>query len=129
MIAKKEKTEVAQSCPTLCYPMDCCPPGYSLHRDSPGKNTGAGCHFLLQGIFPIQGSNPGLPHCRQTLYLLSHKGTLIANRYLQLLCSVSQSCATLCDPMNCSLPGSSVHGIFQATILEQTAIFSCRGSS
>jgi len=35
--------------------------------DSPGKNTGVGCHFLLQRIFPTQGSNPGLPHCRQTL--------------------------------------------------------------
>ena len=35
--------------------------------DSPGKNTGVGCHFLLQAIFPTQGSNPGLPHCRQTL--------------------------------------------------------------
>ena len=34
-----------------------------------------GCHFLLQGIFPIQGSNPGLPHCRQTLYRLSHQGS------------------------------------------------------
>ena len=33
-----------------------------------------GCHFLLQGIFPTQGSNPGLPHCRQTLYPLSHQG-------------------------------------------------------
>ena len=36
-------------------------------KDSPGKNTGVGCHFLLQGIFPTQGSNPGLPHCGQTL--------------------------------------------------------------
>ena len=35
--------------------------------DSPGKNTGVGCHFLLQGIFPTKGSNPGLPHWRQTL--------------------------------------------------------------
>ena len=35
--------------------------------DSPGKSTGVGCHFLLQGIFPTQGSNPGLLHCRQTL--------------------------------------------------------------
>ena len=35
--------------------------------DYPGKNTRVGCHFLLQGIFPIQGSNPGLPHCTQTL--------------------------------------------------------------
>ena len=41
--------------------------------NSPGKNTGVGCHFLLQGIFPAQGSNPGLPHCRQTLYSLSHQ--------------------------------------------------------
>ena len=42
--------------------------------DSPGKSTGVGCHFLLQGIFPTQGSNPGLLHCRQTLYHLSHQG-------------------------------------------------------
>ena len=41
-------------------------------RDFPGKNTGVGCYFLLQRIFPSQGSNPGLPHCRQTLYPLSH---------------------------------------------------------
>ena len=41
--------------------------------DFPGQNTGVGCHFLLQRIFPTQGSNPGLPHCRQTLYHLSHK--------------------------------------------------------
>ena len=41
-----------------------------------GKSTGEGCHFLLQGIFPTQGSNPGLPHCRQTLYRLSHQGSL-----------------------------------------------------
>ena len=44
-------------------------------QDSPGKNTEVGCHFCLQGIFPTQGSNPGLPHCRQTLYPLSHQGT------------------------------------------------------
>jgi len=42
--------------------------------DFPDKSTGVGCHFLLQGIFPTQGSNPGLPHCRQTLYRLSHQG-------------------------------------------------------
>ena len=41
--------------------------------DFQGKTTGVGCHFLLQGIFPTQGSNPGLSHCRQTLYLLSHQ--------------------------------------------------------
>ena len=40
--------------------MNCSLPDFSVHRDSPGKNTGVGCHALLQGIFPTQGSNPGL---------------------------------------------------------------------
>ena len=65
---------VAQLCPTLCHLMDCSPPGSSVHGDSPGKNIGVGCHALLQGIFPIQGWNLGLPHCRQILYHLSHQG-------------------------------------------------------
>ena len=43
--------------------------------NSPGKNTGAGSLSLLQEIFPTQGSNPGLPHCRRILYQLSHKGS------------------------------------------------------
>ena len=43
--------------------------------DFPGKNTEVGCHFLLQGIFPTQGSNLSLPHCGQTLYCLSHQGS------------------------------------------------------
>ena len=42
----------AQSCLTLCNPMDCSPPGSSLHGDSPGRNTGVGCFALLQGTFP-----------------------------------------------------------------------------
>ena len=45
--------------------------------NSPGKNTGVGCHSLLQGIFLTQGSNPSLLHCRQSLYQLSHQGTLL----------------------------------------------------
>ena len=44
-----------------------------LPWDFPGKSTGVGCHFLLQRIFPTQGSNLGHPHCRQTLYRLSHQ--------------------------------------------------------
>ena len=43
--------------------------------DYPGKNTGVCCHFLLEGIFLTQWSNPGLPHCRQILYCLSHQGS------------------------------------------------------
>ena len=58
------KVLVAQSCPTLCDPMDCslCP------WDFPGKNTGVDCHSLLQGIFPTQELNLGLP---QFFHLLS----------------------------------------------------------
>ena len=64
-----------------------------LHRprDSPGKNTGVGCHCLLQHM-KVKSEN-----------------------------EVIQSCLTLCDPMDCSLSGSSVHGIFQARVLEWVA--------
>ena len=64
---------VTQSRPTLWDPVDCSPPGFAVRGDSPGKNTEVGCHALLQGIFPTQGSNPGLPHCRWILYHLSHQ--------------------------------------------------------
>ena len=60
-----------QSCWTLCDSTYYSPPG-SSPWDFPGKNTGVGCHFLLQGIFLTQGSNLGLLHCRQILYHLSH---------------------------------------------------------
>ena len=66
---------VAQSCPTLCDPMNCSPPGSSVRGGSPGKNTGMGSHALLQGIFSIQGLNPGVPHCRWILYHLSYQGS------------------------------------------------------
>ena len=66
---------VAQSCPTLWDSRDCSLPGSSVHGDSPAKNTGVGCHALLQGIFPTQGSNQGLPHYRQILHHLSHQGS------------------------------------------------------
>ena len=61
---------VTVSCPAT---MDCSPPGSSVHRDSPGKNTGVGYHVLRD--FPTQGSNPGLSHCRRILYRLSHQGS------------------------------------------------------
>ena len=63
---------VAQSCPTLCNPMVCSLPDSSVHGDSLGTITGVGCYALLQGIFPTQGSNWGLSHCR--LHHLSHQG-------------------------------------------------------
>ena len=63
----------------------------------PGQNTGVGCHALLQRIFPTQGSNPGLPHCRQVLYHLSFSAAAAKS---------VQSCPTLCDPIGSSPPGS-----------------------
>ena len=68
------------------------PTGLPRPWDSPGKNTGVCCHFLLQCIKVKSESE------------------------------VAQSCLALCDPMDCSLPGSSVHGIFQARVLEWVAI-------
>ena len=82
-----------QSCLTLCDPIDVWQPTrLPCPWDSPGKNTGVGCHFLLQCMKVKRESE------------------------------VAQSCPTLSDPMDCSLPGSSIHGIFQARVLEWGAI-------
>ena len=59
---------VIQLCPILCDTVDCSLPGSSVHGDSPGNNTGVGCHVLLQGFFPTQGWKLCLLHCRQILY-------------------------------------------------------------
>ena len=64
-LQSRSESEIAQSCPTLCDPMDCSPPGSSIHF--PGENTGVGCHFLLQGISLTQAQNSGLLHCRDSL--------------------------------------------------------------
>ena len=91
MYAAAAAAESLQSCPTV-QPQRwqltrlCCP------WDSPGKNTGVGCHFLLQCMKVKSESE------------------------------VAQSCPTLHDPMDCSPPGSSIHGIFQARVLEWGAI-------
>ena len=146
--------------------MDSRPPGSFVHGDSPGKNTGVGCQALFQGIFPTQGSNPGLLHGRQIHYHQSHQGSprilewlsypfsrgsspprnrtwisCIAGRFLtswatnslltaeEDVCMHAQPCPTLCNPMDCSPPGSSVHGISQARVLEGVAMSFSRGSS
>ena len=81
-----------QSCLTLCQPHRPQPTRLPRPWDSPGKNTGVGCHFLPQCIKVKSESE------------------------------VAHSCLTLHDPMDCSLPGSSVHGIFQAKVREWGAI-------
>ena len=94
---------VAQLCPTLCDPMDCSPPGSSVRGDSPGKNIGVGCLALLQGIFPTQGLNAGLLHCRWILYHLSHQGS--PNMYISNINKsfIEQSFITACDITRCFL--------------------------
>ena len=72
----------------------------------------------------MTSSSLSLQNSTSLLDFLSH---LCTSHYL--VCSATQSCLTLCDPMNCNLPGSSVHGTFQARILEWVAISFSRGSS
>ena len=74
---------VSQSCPTLCDPIDHRPTRLLCPWNTPGKNAGVGCHALLQGIFPTNGSNPGLLHCWQILYHLSHLGIPVL-KYLEV---------------------------------------------
>ena len=76
-----EVSEVAQSCPTLCDLMDCSLPGSEEPLSPwnfPGKSTGVGCHFLLQGIFPAQGSNPSLLHWQVGSLPLSYQGASLS---------------------------------------------------
>ena len=68
LVKVKSGSVSSQSCLTLFDFMDC---SSSVPGDSGGKNTGVGSHPLLQGIFPTQGSNPDLLHCRQILYCLA----------------------------------------------------------
>ena len=78
------KVLASQSCPAFCDPMDytllpSTSPRLLCLQNSPDKNTGVGHHALLQRLFPTQGSNPSLLHCRQILYCLSHQGGLYHN--------------------------------------------------
>ena len=69
----KVKVLVTQSCPMLCDARDSSPSGLLHLWNFSGKNIGVGCHSFLQVIFLIQGSNPGLLHCRQILCHLNHQ--------------------------------------------------------
>ena len=65
---------VTQLCPNSLQPRGLSPTRLFCPRDSPGRSIGAGSHSLLQGIFPAQGSKPGLLHCKRILCCLSHQG-------------------------------------------------------
>ena len=102
-------------CPTL--------QGNSLPAEPQGmpNNTSMGSLSLLQQVFPSQELNQGLLHCRLILYQLSYQGSPDNVITLERKSEVAQSCPALCDPMDCSLSGSSVYGIFQARVLEWIA--------
>ena len=112
-----------QLCPTLCDSMDCSPLGSSVHGDSPGKNTGVGCHDLLQGVF-LEVDPEIEPTSLMSPALTGGFFTTSATSEDEVKCEVlvTQSCLTLCDPMDHSLPDFSVHGILQARILEWVAM-------
>ena len=95
--------------------------------NSPGQNTGVGSLSLLQGIFPTQGLNPVSCMAGKTLYQLSHKTN--SNGLQKTYVCENRLVLSFCDPKDCSPQGSSVHGIFQAKILEWVAIAFSRGSS
>ena len=134
--------KLLESCLTLRNPMDCNSPGSFVYGDSPGKNTGVGCHAFFKGIFLTQGSNPFLlsPALAGGFFTTSTTWrnlwkSLAWGKGLEYIpdgeCEgeATQSCPTLCDPVDCSLPGSSIQGILQARILEWVAISFSRGSS
>ena len=85
---------------TLCDPMDCSPPGSSVHGDSLGKDTGVGCHALLQGTFLTQELNQDLPYSRYFLYQLSCQG----NPHICIPAYSSQSAIPLQDDRSTPAP-------------------------
>ena len=120
--------------------------------DSPGKNTGVNCHFLLQCVKVKSESEvtqscptlstpwtaayqapPSMGFSRQKYWSgvpLPPPYLILASPYISSVCAkLLQLCLTLSDPMDCSLAGSSVHGILQARTLEWVALLSSRGSS
>ena len=107
-------SSITQSGPTLCDPKDCSTPGFLIHHQLPEL---AQTHVLWVGD-AIQPS------------LLSTDRSLDDLWTRLCVCAKSlQSCPTLCDPMDCRPPGSSVYGILQARILEWVAMPSSKGSS
>ena len=124
-------SSVTQSCPTLCDSMDCSRPGLPVHQQFPEFT-----HFMsIESVMackifdPIDGSPLG-----SCLWDSPGKNTGVGCLLFQCMkvkiqSEVAQSCLTLRDSMDCSLPGSSVHGIFQARVLEWVVIPFSRGSS
>ena len=124
--------KVAHLCPTLCNPMDCSLPGSSVHgilqarilewtaipfyRGCSQPTDQIQVSRIADGFFTISANREALEHWSGLCRVVSCR-------------EVTQSCPTLCDPMDCSLPGSSLHGILQARVLEWVSISFSRESS
>ena len=119
------KMLVAQSCSTLCNPMNCSPLGSSVLGISQARKLERVVISFSRGSSP-----PGDLTCVSCIgrRILYHLVTWEAQRRA-CVCLVAQSCLTLCNPMDCSPSGSSVCGILQARILEWVSMPSSRGSS
>ena len=113
----------AQSCPILCYPLDCSPPDFSVHGILPAR-IWYGLPCPSPGDRPNPRIEPRSP-ALQTDSLPAEPPGKLRNAHMV----VTQSFPTVCDPMDCSPPGSSVRGILQARIPEWVAIPFFRGSS
>ena len=128
----KSESEVAQSCPTLCDPMDCSLPGSSIHGIFQARVLERGAIAFSKILLLL--SRFSRVRLSATLWTAAHQASLSMGFSRQEYWSglpfpspmreneVTQSCPTLSDPMDCSLPGSSTHGIFQARVLEWGAI-------
>ena len=117
-VTERKESEVAQLCLTLYDPLDCSLPGSSAHWIFQASiPEWLAISFPRIWIFPTQGSNLGLLHYRQILYQLNHHWSPVKVK-------VTQSCLTLCNPMDCI-----VHGFLQARILEWVVFPFSRGSS
>ena len=97
---KESESEITQSYPTVCNPWTVTCTRLLRPWHFPGKSTGVGCHFLLQGLFLTQRSNLGLRHCRQILYNLSYREVLVIPSLTFLLncCLYANSYTTVLQP-------------------------------
>ena len=138
----KVKSLVTQSCLALCNPMDCSPPGTSLHgilqarildwiaipfsRASSQSRDGTQVSYTAGRFFTIRALGKHSNHTRgwtqKSSSVLPTKGWYLPSTAAAAAAKSLQSCLTVCNPVDCSPPGSSIHGIFQARVPEWVAL-------
>ena len=121
---------VIQSCVTNSLRPHASLPGSSIHGICQARNTKVGCHCLLQWIFPTQESNPGLSHCEQVLYLLSHQRSLLSHNMLppHIPHGVDELHPyslqlSLCNMPSIPVPGSLSQDYYEAVSCGQSSLY------